>query len=84
MKALTIKETGALGRAGIVDIPEPAIRPGYIKVKTVAVALNPSELLVTPTWRFGEAERTTVDWKHIEFIGEPGLLLGTARLLGAF
>ena len=46
MKALTIKETGASGRAEIVDIPEPAIRPGYIKVKTVAVALNPSEHVV--------------------------------------
>ncbi|MCJ1324021.1 hypothetical protein MMC10_000683 [Thelotrema lepadinum] len=58
MKALTIKETGQSGRAEIVDIPEPTIRPGYIKVKTAAVALNP------------------IDWKYIELLGKPGLLLG--------
>ena len=51
MKALTIKETGQSGRAEIVDIPEPTIRPGYIKVKTAAVALNPSELIRAPISR---------------------------------
>ena len=39
MKAVIIKETG---KAELVDIKEQSMRPKYIKVKTVAVALNPS------------------------------------------
>ena len=39
MKAVIIKETG---KAELVEIKEQSMRPKYIKVKTVAVALNPS------------------------------------------
>ncbi|CAG8961838.1 hypothetical protein HYFRA_00014014 [Hymenoscyphus fraxineus] len=39
MKALVIQE---LRKAAVIDIDEPTSRPGYYKVKTVAVALNPS------------------------------------------
>ena len=40
MKAVIVKETG---RAALADIQEQSMRPGYVKVKTVAVAVNPSE-----------------------------------------
>lgn len=39
MKAVIIKE---LGKAELVEIKEQSMRPKYIKVKTVAVGLNPS------------------------------------------
>lgn len=39
MKAVIIKETG---KAELADVKEQSMRPKYIKVKTVAVALNPS------------------------------------------
>ena len=39
MKAVIIKETG---KAELAEIKEQSMRPKYIKVKTVAVALNPS------------------------------------------
>ena len=39
MKAVIIKETG---KAELAEIKEQSMRPNYIKVKTVAVALNPS------------------------------------------
>jgi NADPH:quinone reductase-like Zn-dependent oxidoreductase len=40
MKALIIKRHGV---AAVADIKEQSMRPGYIKVKTVAVALNPTD-----------------------------------------
>jgi NADPH:quinone reductase-like Zn-dependent oxidoreductase len=40
MKALVIKKHGV---AAVADIKEQSMRPGYIKVKTVAVALNPTD-----------------------------------------
>jgi NADPH:quinone reductase-like Zn-dependent oxidoreductase len=39
MKSVIIKE---VGKAELADIKEQSMRPDYIKVKTVAVALNPS------------------------------------------
>jgi len=39
MKAVIIKEQG---KAALADIKEQPMRPGNIKVKTVAVACNPS------------------------------------------
>jgi NADPH:quinone reductase-like Zn-dependent oxidoreductase len=41
MKAVIIKE---LGVATLTDIKEQSMRPDYIKVKTVAVAVNPTDL----------------------------------------
>jgi len=40
MKAVVILEPG---NAGIKEIPEPVMRSNYIKVKTVAIALNPTD-----------------------------------------
>lgn len=40
MKAVIIKETGT---AALADIKEQSMRPDYIRVKTVAVALNPTD-----------------------------------------
>lgn len=40
MKAVIIQ---AVGRPTLKEIPEQAMRPDYIKVKTVAVAINPSK-----------------------------------------
>jgi NADPH:quinone reductase-like Zn-dependent oxidoreductase len=40
MKAVTIKKHGV---ASLSDIKEQSMRPDYIKVKTVAVALNPTD-----------------------------------------
>ncbi len=40
MKAVVIQEAG---KAGLVDIEEQSMRPDYIKVKTVAVGVNPSK-----------------------------------------
>ena len=40
MKAVIIKE---LGVAELTDIKEQSIRPDYIKIKTVAVAVNPAD-----------------------------------------
>ena len=42
MKAIVIQEEG---KAAIVDVDKPSMRPDYIKVKTVALALNPSKSL---------------------------------------
>ena len=39
MKAVIIKEAG---KAEVAEVKEQAMRRDYIKVKTVAVALNPS------------------------------------------
>jgi len=39
MKAVIIKETG---KAALVDIEKQSMRPNYIRVKSVAVAVNPS------------------------------------------
>jgi hypothetical protein len=41
MKAVIIKEHGV---AALADIKEQSMRPDYIKVKTVAVAINPTDL----------------------------------------
>lgn len=41
MKAVIIQERGV---AAIADIKEQTMRPDYIKVKTVAVAINPTDL----------------------------------------
>jgi NADPH:quinone reductase-like Zn-dependent oxidoreductase len=41
MKAVIIKEHGT---AALADIKEQAMRPDYIKVKTVALGLNPTDL----------------------------------------
>jgi NADPH:quinone reductase-like Zn-dependent oxidoreductase len=41
MKAVIIKEHGI---AAVTDINEQAMRPDYFKVKTVALALNPTDL----------------------------------------
>ncbi|KAI9742876.1 MAG: hypothetical protein M1818_003605 [Claussenomyces sp. TS43310] len=40
MKAVIVKETG---KADLVDIKEQSMRPDYVKVKTVAVAVNPTD-----------------------------------------
>ena len=40
MKAVIVKETG---KAALADIKEQSMRSGYFKVKTVAMAVNPSE-----------------------------------------
>jgi len=39
MKAVIIKEAG---KVELVDIKEQSMRPDYFKIKTVAVAVNPS------------------------------------------
>ena len=44
MKAIVIKERGV---AALVDIKEQGMRPGYVKVKTVALAVNPTDLTHT-------------------------------------
>lgn len=41
MKALIIKKHE---NPGVADIKEQAMRPDFIKVKTIAVALNPTDL----------------------------------------
>jgi len=41
MKAVVIKEAG---KAELVNIKEQSMRPDYVKVKTVAVGVNPSTI----------------------------------------
>ena len=41
MKAIVVQEKG---KAEVTEIPVPPLRPEYVKVKVVAVALNPSEM----------------------------------------
>jgi len=41
MKAVVVKEAG---KAELVDIKEQSMRPDYVKVKTVAVSVNPSTI----------------------------------------
>ncbi|KAL4893818.1 chaperonin 10-like protein [Aspergillus ambiguus] len=55
MKAVVIT---APQQASITERPIPSLRDDYILVKTVSVALNPT------------------DWKHIEFLASPGVLVG--------
>jgi hypothetical protein len=40
MKAVVIQEAG---KATVAEKPVPSMRPDYIRVKTVAVALNPTD-----------------------------------------
>ena len=46
MKAMVIKEAG---KAELVEINEQSMHADYIKVKTVAVAVNPSIFAQTKT-----------------------------------
>lgn len=39
MKAVIIQETG---KAALVDIEKQSMRPDYIRIRSVAVAVNPS------------------------------------------
>ena len=39
MKAYIVQSRG---NGGVAEIPEYKVKPDYIKIKTVAVALNPS------------------------------------------
>jgi NADPH:quinone reductase-like Zn-dependent oxidoreductase len=41
MKAVIIKSRGT---AALANIPEPTLRPDYVKIKTVAVAINPTDI----------------------------------------
>ncbi|KAF2704361.1 GroES-like protein [Pleomassaria siparia CBS 279.74] len=41
MKAVIIKERGV---AALADVKEPSMRPDYIKVRTIALAVNPTDL----------------------------------------
>jgi len=50
MKAVIIKERGT---AALADIKEQTMRPDYIKVKTVAVAINPTDIHHTSTENVG-------------------------------
>jgi NADPH:quinone reductase-like Zn-dependent oxidoreductase len=51
MKAVIIKEHGV---AALTDIKEQTMRPDYVKVKTVALAVNPTDLdHTTGTGRVG-------------------------------
>lgn len=43
MKAVIIQEKG---RAGVSEIKEQSMRSDYLKVRTVAVAINPSATLL--------------------------------------
>lgn len=45
MKAVIVKE---IGKAAVADVPEQSQRPDYVKIKTVAVAVNPSNYPQTP------------------------------------
>lgn len=45
MKAVVIKEAG---KAELVNIKEQSMRADYIKVKTVAVGVNPSTVFDRP------------------------------------
>jgi NADPH:quinone reductase-like Zn-dependent oxidoreductase len=40
MKALV---TDGKGGSKVIDVPEPELKPNYVKFKNLAVALNPSE-----------------------------------------
>jgi NADPH:quinone reductase-like Zn-dependent oxidoreductase len=42
MKALVIESLGAPGKITLQEVKEPDVKSGWLKVKTVAVALNPS------------------------------------------
>jgi NADPH:quinone reductase-like Zn-dependent oxidoreductase len=50
MKAVIIKERGV---AALADIKEQTMRPDYIKIKTVAVAINPTDISHTFTANVG-------------------------------
>jgi NADPH:quinone reductase-like Zn-dependent oxidoreductase len=41
MKAVIIKEHGI---AAVADIPEQTMQPDYVKIRTVALAMNPTDL----------------------------------------
>lgn len=72
MKAVIIKETG---KAELVDIKEQSMRPKYIKVKTVAVGLNPStwELLTCPR----DLLTSLADFQMTDGDGAVGSILGS-------
>jgi hypothetical protein len=53
MKAVIIKEQG---KAALAEVKEQSMRPGYIKVKTVVVASNPSMFEYIGTSSLGYAD----------------------------
>ena len=81
MKAVTIKEVGGSGKAEVEDVAEPTLRPGYIKVRTVAVAVNPSQQLLPQLILQTSANGNLVDWKNIAFMGQAGLRLGACLII---
>jgi NADPH:quinone reductase-like Zn-dependent oxidoreductase len=75
MKAIVIQGPGD---AQLVDDrPVPKLRDGYIKVKTVAVALNPTgtplgfSYCVCPV-----PANIDLDWKHIDYLASEGAIVG--------
>ena len=71
MKAVIIK---AVGKAELAEIEEQHMRPNYIKVKTVAVALNPSIQTRKPCSRV--LLTMLADFQHTDGIGPVGGILG--------
>jgi len=75
MKAIVIQ---GLGDAQLVnDRPAPKLRDDYIKVKTVAVALNPTG--TTPGLLYCACPihaNNDLDWKHIDYMASEGAVVG--------
>ncbi len=71
MKAVVIKEAG---KAELVNIKEQSMRPDYVKVKTVAVSVNPSTIFdILP---MSDSWWAAADFHHIAFAGLVGGILG--------
>lgn len=67
MKSVIIKE---VGKAELADIKEQSMRPDYIKVKTVAVALNPS---THELWKcLPDLLTSLADFQHTDGVGPVG------------
>lgn len=77
MKAIVIQGKGDAQL--VADVKEPSLRPSYVKVKVVAVALNPS---------ISSADMSVVllligflaDWKHIDGLPSNGAIVGEVLL----
>ena len=73
MKAVIIKEAG---KAEVTDIKEQSMRPDYIKIKSVALGVNPSTVFDGLTTREPDNRRATADFHHTAFAGLVGGILG--------
>lgn len=73
MKVIILREKGIV--MVVDDVKEPSLRPDHVKVKVVAVALNPGISIILKSNSL--LTNPSADWKMIDAgVGAPGCIAG--------